>query len=583
MKFLEFCQYLQKLEGTASRNDMTVILSDLITKLQKSELKAGLLLLQGRIVPQYVNLEFNFATKLLIRTLVNKKYSLGLLNDELLKVGDLGLLFGKYIESDSESLTLNEVYERFLDLAYLSGKDSQLRKINTFKDLISKMSSLEAKYCSRIVIGKLRLGISDKTILDALSWASVGNKSLKVALERAYGAKADLPSLAESLLFEGEKSLENIELEVGAPVSSKLVEREQSLEKIFERFDNGLIVQPKYDGLRMQIHFLKKGFNDLRQGIELVREKEYVRLFSRNMLNITDMFPDVVSEVEKLGVDSIVLDSEVIGIDPVTGEILPFQETIQRKRKYEVKKKSKQIPVRAFCFDILHLNGKSLLNESLEYRLNKLDIVLKKANSEVLTLSESVDIENIDQLKKKFNEYKNHKLEGLIAKDSSSIYEPGSRNFSWIKYKVKAQSGLADNFDTVILGYYGGTGVRAKFGIGAILVGVYDSKSDVFVSLAKVGTGFKDKDWKLIKSRLDDNKAMSLPQNVVINSTLLPDVLVKPEIVCVVEADEISKSKVHGRKGARFSLRFPRFKGLREDKLPNQITTVEEIERIYGL
>lgn len=583
MKFYDFCEYLQKLEQLSSRNEMTEVLADLIKNLKREELPAGIYLLQGQIAAQFMSVEFNFSTKLLLKSLAGKSGVSENLSRELTRVGDIGLLLEGIIKNEGRVLSLEQVYRSLLGIALLSGKDSQSQKMALFRELVEKMSPLEAKFCGRIIVGKLRLGVSDKTILDALSWAVAGDKVLKPLLEKAYGSMADLPVIAESLLFEGVNSLEDFDLKPGVPVSSKLVEREKDLEKVFERQGKGLIVQPKYDGLRMQIHYSKDGFEKIAAEGEMFQTKEYVRLFSRNMSNITDMFPEVVRELEKLPVQSVVIDSEAIGVDPLTGQLLPFQDTIQRKRKYGVVGKSEQIPVKVFCFDILYLDGESYLHKDLKTRLAKLAHVIEKSMSEILVFSESVEIQSVKELQDKFDEYKDMGLEGLISKIPDGHYEPGTRNFDWIKFKVKAQEDLADSFDAVILGYYRGSGVRTKFGIGAILVGMYDEENDRYISLAKVGTGFKDDDWGSVKAHLDEYKTESLPQNVLINALLMPDVLVFPEVVCIIEADEISKSKLHGGGDTGYSLRFPRFKGLRKDKSPTQATTVLEVQNLYKI
>ena len=173
----------------------------------------------------------------------------------------------------------------------------------------------------------------------------------------------------------------------------------------------------------------------------------------------------------------------------------------------------------------------------------------------------------------------------MIAKDLGTLYEPGTRNYDWIKLKVKAQKELADTVDAVILGYYSGRGVRAKFGIGALLIGCYDNKNDKYLSLAKLGTGIKDSDWPVFKKALDEISVDTLSENVEIDKQVMPDVLVRPEIVVVVEADEVTVSKVHGYVGKDgLSLRFPRLKQFaREDKDPDQITTVEELEQLAKL
>lgn len=582
MLFNDFCNYLQQIEGISSRNEITIVLSNLFKKLEKSELPAAIYLLQGRVSPPYIDLEFNFSTKLLIRSLADTEVDLHKILEEYSILGDIGLLLERHAYSKGGELRVEEVYDYLLSIANVSGKDSQFKKSKLSQEIISKMNPVEAKFYARIILGKLRLGVSDKTIFEGLSWAVNGDKSLKPQLEKAYGARADLPSIAESLLYNGPEALLSFRLQVGTPVSSKLVEREKSSEKIFERLGKGMIVQPKYDGLRMQIHFSENGFDD-EFGTALEETGEKVRLFSRNMSNITSMFPDVVEAVQSLKVKNIILDSEAIGIDPLTGRFMPFQDTIQRKRKYGVTNKVLEIPVKVFCFDILYLNDESLLDIPLRDRLKMMSEEVSPPRSEIILETESANISSLEELKMKFGEYKSAGLEGLIAKSPLGIYEPGTRNYEWIKQKVKAQDTMADSIDAVVLGYYRGEGVRTKYGIGGILVGLYDPLNDTYQSLAKVGTGFKDEDLILIKKNIDELAIPTLPVNVRIDKTLIPDILCRPELVVVVEADQVSKSKLHGSGDFRFSLRFPRFKYLRFDKKANQATTVQEAKKLNEL
>lgn len=562
---------------------MIVILAEMIQKLERQELPAGMYLLQGQIAPLFINIEFNFSTKLLVRALTWQNETPEDLNKKLSLYGDIGLFLENYVTWQGEGISILEVYEELKAIALVSGKNSQTQKMHLFRQLLQKLSPLEAKFCGRIILGKLRLGVSDKTILDSLSWSVKGDKSLKPLLEKAYGSRADLPSIAESLLFSGEESLEQFQLEVGVPVSSKLVEREKSMERIFERMKPRLFVQPKYDGLRLQIHYKRQGFSNSLYNSEILKDFENVRLFSRNMTNITDMFPDVANEVRKLPVDSIILDSEVIGINPETGELMAFQDTVQRKRKYGVTEKIGQIPVSVFCFDILYLDGKSLLQTDLDKRIDILKDKIFKEDLGMIKMAETTLVDSIKDLTSKFKKYTAMGLEGLIAKTPRGSYEPGTRNYDWIKLKVKSQEELADSIDAVVLGYYSGTGKRTKFGIGALLVGIYNDEEDKYISLAKVGTGFKDADWGSMKKRIDKIKMQELPKNVVVNKNLVPDVIARPEIVVVIEADEISLSKIHGSGELRFSLRFPRFKYIREDKSAEQVTTMSEITRLYTI
>ncbi|HRP37426.1 MAG TPA: DNA ligase, partial [Candidatus Dojkabacteria bacterium] len=226
MKFLEFSNYLQSLEQISSRNEMIIILAEVINKFEKEEIYPGILLLQGEISPKFIGTQFNFSLKLLLRSLVNNENELKNLESGYGEMGDIGLLLEKYANNKSAGLGVDEVFKMLKRIALISGKNSQQDKMRLFKELIAQLSPIEAKFCGRIVLGKLRLGVSDKTLLESLSWAVKGDKSLKPELEQAYGARADMGDIAVSLMTEGVETLKDFTLEVGVPVSSKLVERE---------------------------------------------------------------------------------------------------------------------------------------------------------------------------------------------------------------------------------------------------------------------------------------------------------------------------------------------------------------------
>jgi DNA ligase-1 len=205
----------------------------------------------------------------------------------------------------------------------------------------------------------------------------------------------------------------------------------------------------------------------------------------------------------------------------------------------------------------------------------------------IFKLAETTLVSSTEELELLFNKYTALNLEGIIAKDDDTEYKPGTRNFDWIKLKASSSSELVDTIDAVVLGYYYGEGQRARFGIGAILIGLYDKDTDRYVSLTKVGTGFKDADWAKIKATLDPLTTKAVPDYVTINKLLMPDVLVEPKIVVVVEADSISQSKIHGDQDggiatAGLSLRFPRIKVFGRDKNPEDATTVKELRQMYS-
>lgn len=597
MKFSRFTQQLNDLEERASRNEMVEILAKLFEELKleqsSDQVSQAIYLMLGRVVPAYVSLEFNFSTKLLLRALANNDVSEDAVNLLYAELGDVGEVASKiFTDNKSQELSIADVHKELKEIAIIEGKDSQKIKTNKLQQLFSKTGPVEAKFIARIIVGKTRLGLSDKTILDAISWAQVGDKSNRKVLDRAFGVESDLGKIAEvALVDQDQNRLENMQIRLGVPIASKLVEREKDTQTIMERLQE-CYIQPKYDGLRMQIHYNSEGFVDETAEIEkdnmqLLDSPEVlpkVKIFSRNMEDLTNMFPDVITEVEKIDHKSFVLDCETIGYNPKTGQLIDFQETMTRKRKSGIAEKAKEIPVKVFCFDLLYIDGDDIMDEAIETRLTKMEELMSNNKSDDIVMSETPLVKTAEAMQLKFEEYINEGLEGLIAKGKGTPYEPGTRNYDWIKLKAASQSELADTVDAVVLGYYRGTGVRAKFGIGALLLGIYHEADDKFYSLAKLGTGMTDQQFKEIKLRLDELKIDEYPANVEIVKEIMPDVLVTPEVVVEVEADEITRSKVHGRPGEDgLSLRFPRLKQFDRDKEPEQATTAAELEKIYQL
>lgn len=603
MKFLEFAQLLSKVEETSSRNSITEILADFLKALDVEDAKPAMYLLQGRLSPKYIPLEFNFSLKLIIK-------SLGLILDEaevlaLYKsVGDAGLLLEKLLnnwdsytakalqisfESESKldfkynpkNLDLIEVYN-FLELiATDNGGGSQERKMHSFLRLILSCDPLSAKYIGRMIIGSLRIGLSDKTILDALSWAVSGDKSLRKLLDLAFGFRADIGEIAKILVANKfsnlEESLSNLTLLPGIPVASKLVERESNSQAVWNRMPNCL-VQPKLDGLRGQIHFDRK--------------QDLVQIFSRNMENMTEQYPEIISAVKNLKVDSIILDSEIIGFDLKTNSYSKFQDTMKRKRKYNIEELSESIPVKAMCFDCLYLNGVDLTKNPVEDRIEILKEIVENQTS-AIDLLETKEMHSAVELDNYFKEKIGIGLEGIIIKQKGTDYEPGTRNFKWIKLKANSVSEMVDTIDVAVIGYYIGRGSRSKFGFGAFLAAVYNPLDDKYYTIGKVGSGFTEEQMQVMFKDLADLKIENIKDNYVVSKTLYPDVWVNPNIVAEIDADEITRSGNHtaainlesGIEGddtsKGLSVRFPRMKKWKRDKdLPN---TVEEVLRMYKL
>ncbi len=297
------------------------------------------------------------------------------------------------------------------------------------------------------------------------------------------------------------------------------------------------------------------------------------------------MFPDLVEGVLKqIKADSIILDSEALAYNPESEEFLPFQETTKRRRKHGIEEAQKSLPLKAFVFDVMYLNGRSLIDLPVEKRI---EILKEQIQGDEVLIPEPGEITgSADRIQELFDDALTKGLEGLIVKRIDSKYEAGARNFNWIKLKRHSSGELTDTIDCVILGYIYGRGKRAEFGAGALLVGIYDKSTDTYVTVCKIGTGLTDDEWREIHKRADKIKVDSKPARV--NSVLTPSVWIKPEIVIEVLADEITKSPIHtaGKKENEpgYALRFPRLVRFREDdKKPEDATTVEELVKMYNL
>lgn len=607
MKFQELCTYFDKVESVSSRLEMTDILAELFGKCTREEVSIVCYLLTGRIVPMFIPVEFNVADKTVLRVLEGMARGCGSRKDirKLYdRVGDLGLVAlevaGLCGKKRHTAMSVREMYNVLWDIATVSGSGSMEVRDRKIGGLLGELKGIEAKYIVRVLLQQMRLGSSSKTVLDSLSVLKVGDKGEREELDRAFGVCSDLGYVAAVYVESGSAGIKKIGVTPGIPVASMLVEREKGAEEIMKRIPKA-IIQPKFDGLRCQIHIgVEKdqkveervwtekwnatNGDDMQGFFGSSTREGRVRLFSRNLEDMTKMFPEIVEAAQAVDVTSGIFDTEVIGYNDETSEFLPFQETMMRKRKYGVGDASRRVPVKAFVFDVIALNGKSMIAVENGKRIETISGIISKKG--VIVASSNHMVSTAKETQKIFDEYVSEGLEGVIVKDPGSFYKPGKRGFDWIKLKRASQGHLADTVDVVILGYYFGRGRQADFGIGAILGGVYDAKADEFVTIAKIGTGVTDEQWKEVRSDLDQYRRADAPNQVSVNPSLVPDRWVEPVIVATIEADEITKSPVHtagaDSSGTGFALRFPRLKEWKRDKQPDDVTHVKEIVEMYG-
>jgi len=579
MKFVEVAETFNKIEEESSRTAITRLLAELLGKATPEEASIISYLSIGELNPPYIGTQFNFAEKSVVKVLadlIDKSESTVSKNAKSL--GDMGLVVeeGDWRHKGGKDLTVSQVYDELQDFLKVSGTGSQGKKEKKFLDLLSKLNPISAKFVVRIVLGKLRLGFSDMTLIDAFSWMKRGDKSLRKMLEGAYNVSADIGHIAKTLKKEGVRSLEKSVVTPGVPVRPAAAERLADAKAIIKKVGE-CIAQPKLDGFRLQVHVFKD------------HGKKVVKFFSRNLQDMSEMFPELSDAVSKLKVKDLIVEGEAIAYDVETDTFLPFQETVKRRRKHDIEETKKDVPLKLYFFDLLYLNGESLLDKTQTQRKKALDSIFKNAKEEkdIVLPIEEVDIKTAEELSEYFNQNVSDGLEGVIVKKKDSIYQPGKRNFNWIKLKREESGKLDDTIDCVILGYYSGHGKRSKFGIGALLIGVYNPDEDRFETVAKIGTGLSDEGWKEQKKMCDAVSVKEKPKNVVCAKELAPDVWTSPELVCIIRADEITVSPLHSAGKTKsqpgYALRFPRIMGYRTDKSSVDSTTVKEIEDLYKI
>jgi len=573
MKFVEVAHSFNEIEPIAARLEITRLLAQLLKKASPQEAQIIASLSLGELRPPHLGTQFNIAEKNLIKAVAEFLHiEQETVKQHMKQLGDIGLVLASHQWQPTQELSVTQVYDALCFLEKTSGTGSQEEKINLLGKLFAELDPLSAKYVARMVIGKLRLGFSDMTIIDALSWMEVGDKSLRSKLEDAYNICADIGLIARTLKEDGITAIEHMHIKLGTPILPAAAERMPTAKALFEKL--GLcFAEPKLDGFRLQIH------------LDKTKDIPEVHFFSRNLQDMSAMFPDLSQEILKLPVKTLICEGEAIGFDLNTGNFLPFQETVKRKRKHGIEEAATEYPLQLFLFDLLYLNDQSCLDMPYNKRHDQLKKIVANVETNHLFVSEHVAIESAQQLENYFLETVEMGLEGLVVKRPDAIYQPGKRNFNWIKLKRQEEGHLEDTLDCVILGYYAGKGKRAHFGIGAFLVGVYNKELDMFQTVAKIGTGMTDDEWRTLKTKCDMLKTLDKPKNVQCAKELTPDVWINPELICRVRADEITLSPLHsaGRTETTlgYALRFPRFMDYRIDKSAQEATTDQEVKRLY--
>jgi DNA ligase-1 len=526
------------MEQTSSRIALTGYLVALLKKTPADIIDKVTYLIQGKLYPDYEGIEMGIAEKMVLRAIASSSgKDISEIGRIYQKTGDLGEATLEVMKSKSQStlysepMTVERVYSTFDKVARTTGAGSQEIKLRLISSLLNDAMAKEGCYIIKFVMGQLRLGIADYTVLDALAIAFTGDKANRQVLENAYNVSSDLGSVARLLATKGLEAVSLIKIALFKPIRPMLAERIRTAEEALERMGSSAAVEYKLDGERVQVH---KG-------------KDKVELFSRRLEKITSHYPDVANALKAIKAE-VILEGEVVAVNVETEEFLPFQELMHRRRKYGVE-------------------------EAMENQNNKLSLIKQTIATEPYEIDRFMAgaIEN--------------GCEGVMIKHLSSTYRAGAREYAWVKLKREYTSDLVDTLDLVIVGALHGRGRRVgKY--GALLLAAYDHNTDMFRSVTKVGTGFTDLHIEQFYKELE--KHIVSQRHARVDTSMEMDIWFEPKIVIEVIASEITLSPSHTaakntiRPGYGLALRFPKFTGkIRDDKKPEDATTIDEIVAAY--
>jgi len=575
MEFSIISELFEMMEKTTKRIELTNILVELLKKTPKKIIPNVVYLLQGIIRPNFEGVELGVAEKLAIRA-ISKSAGLPIkkIEDDYRDGGDLGLTASNMLKIKTqttfttEKITVERVYETLFKIAKLEGKGSQDLKMKYISSLLNDATPLEAKFVLKILLGTLRLGIAENTVMDALAIAFTGKKENRVQIENAYNVSSDLGKVSLIVATDGIDEIKKFKISLFSPIRPMLADRVQSEKDVIKKMPEQFIAEYKLDGERVQIH----------------KQSDKIILFSRRLENITEYYPDIVERIGKtLNVNEGVFEAEIVPINENTGEFLPFQELMHRRRKHKLDKAVSQYPITVNFFDVLYYDKKDCLNLEYSERRKILEQIVHEDNFSKLV--PMLFVKNENEVEDFLENSINAGCEGLMLKAPNAPYRAGMRGSNWLKLKREYRNELGDSLDLIVIGAYFGRGRRTGL-YGTLLLATYNPEKDNLPSICKVGTGFTDESLDQLYQILSNK--VTLKKNPRIVSEMEADIWFEPELVLEIVASEITLSPIHKtgldliRKSSGFALRFPKFTGkIRYEKAAEDASTDEEVFALY--
>ena len=577
MEFSALSDAFVRMEQTSKRGELTDILVDLFAVTPHEHVAKIVYMLQGMLRPGFEGVELGIAEKTALRSISKSSGAPAYeVEREYKKSGDMGQAASKILQKKAQStlasqdITVERVYETLMKIARLEGSKSQDLKIRYVSSLLNDADPTESRFILRLLLGTLRLGVAENTVMDALAIAHTGSKEGRAALERAYNVSSDLGRVAEAVMLSGLAGAEAFDVMIHSPVRPMLAERVKSEEEAIKKMGDEFSAEYKLDGERVQIHV----------------DGGRAKVFSRSNEEITAYYPDIAGGIGALiDADDAILEGEAVAMTQDRGEFLPFQELMHRRRKYNIERAVREYPISVNFFDLLYADSQSMLGEPYTARRARLEKIVKPDPEGFARCIRRAVVGDRDAVAEFMEESIAAGCEGLMLKRHDSPYKAGSRGSYWLKLKREYRNELGDSLDLVVIGGFLGKGRRTG-AYGTLLLATYDADRDVFSSICKVGTGFSDEDLDRLYQILLPK--VTLRRDPRIESGLEPDVWFAPELVIEVVASEITLSPTHlaakdsVRKGYGMALRFPKFTGrIREEKTAEDASAGEEIVSLY--
>ena len=553
MEYSKLVDIYEALSGTSKLLEKRAIIAGFLKGLDAREVESAVLLLEGRLFPEWDRRKIGIGTQTAIKAIsTSSGKSEDSIKVDWTKIGDLGLVAERNISSKTQStlfsgkLTIDQVFTNLRKLSEIEGGGSTGKKIGLIAELLSASNGVGAKYIVRTCLEDLRTGAGFGVLRDSIASAfdvEVSN------VQTAYDLTTDISKVAKVAKIKSDRGLLALELSVGNPVKVMLFKKSESIEEGFDVVGKPAAIDYKYDGFRLQIH----------------RSGKEIKLFTRNLENVTSQFPDIVNMIEKdVNSKEFIIDCEVIGYDKKTGNWKPFQDISQRiKRKYEIDEMIKEVPVMIIVFDIINLDGENLISIPFSERRNRLSKVINE-DPLAVSLAKEIVTDSVEKGNEFYAKALSDGAEGVMMKKLDSVYKPGSR----VGYGIKIKP-VMETLDLVVVGSEWGSGKRSKW-LSSFILACRDGNE--FKEIGKMGTGFKEKD----EEGVSFGKMTELLKPLIVSESGR-EVRVKPGVIIEVKYEEIQKSTNYD---SGFALRFPRFVRLREDK---GLKDVDDLKRVSKL